>query len=111
MVKKLKLKTPDWVLEGYDSEEDYEKAKPSQVRSDSSVSRARGINEKKKGKIFKLKKCPECKSDEVSVVVGQEAKGMWECRKCKWKGVSIEENELTEEEFMKYLDEKGEEVS
>jgi ribosomal protein L37AE/L43A len=90
MAKKEKLKTPNWVLEGYDSEEAYDKAKGKSV--------------KKKGKTFKLKRCPECGSDNVSVVVEREAKGMWECRKCKWKGTNIKEDELSEEEFMKYLD-------
>ena len=98
---KEKMKTSDWILEGYDSEEEYNKAK--------------GIKNKKiSGKTFKLKRCPKCKSDEVGVVVGgEEGKGSkgWECKKCKWKGNDIKEDELSEEEFMKYLDDKGEEVS
>lgn len=65
----------------------------------------------KKEKTFKLKKCPECSSDNVGVVVGKEKKGMWECHKCKWKGGDIKEEELSDEEFMKYLDGKGEAVS
>ena len=38
-----------------------------------------------------------------------EGKGMgeWECHKCKWKGMDIKDEEITEEEFMKYLDEVG----
>ena len=95
---KEKLKTPDWVLEGYDSEEDYLKSKGK-------------TSKKKKGKTFRLKKCPECKRDNVGVVVERETKGGWECHKCKWKGTNIKEDELSEEELMKYLDEKGEEVS
>jgi len=95
------MKTPDWILEGYDSEGDYDKAK--------------GIKTKeKKGKTFNLRRCPECNSDEVRVVVGgEEGKGSkgWECKKCKWNGKNIKEDELSENEFMKYLDEKGEEVS
>jgi hypothetical protein len=101
---KNKLKTPAWILEGYDSEADYNKAK--------------GISgEKKKGKIFKIRKCPKCGSDNVGLVLsnseveednntGKE----WECKKCRWKGRNIKEEELNEEEFMKYLDEKKEEV-
>jgi|TARA_Y100000031_G_C8043183_1_gene302662 hypothetical protein len=94
------LKTPEWVLEGYDSEETYDKAK--------------GINKKKIiGKSFKIRRCPKCKSDDVGVLLtGKEGNGgEWECHKCKWQGSNIKEDELSEEEFMKYLDEKGEEVS
>ena len=109
------MKTPDWILEGFDSEEEYNKARPQQARSDSSGSRAKGLKIKKKsGKTFKLKRCPKCKSDEVEVIVGgEEGKGSkgWECKKCKWKGNDIKEDELSENEFMKYLDKKGEEVS
>ena len=65
----------------------------------------------KKEKTFKLKKCPECGSDNVGVVVGKEKKGMWECHKCNWIGGNIVEDELRDEEFMKYLDGKGEAVS
>ena len=96
MAKKNKLSTPEWILGGYDSEADYNKAK--------------GISgKKKKGKTFKVKLCPECGSDEVGVAIGEI--GMWECKKCKYKGKEIKEEEFTEEEFMKYLDEKGEEVA
>ena len=92
------MKTPDWVLEGYNSEEEYDKSK--------------GIKSKKKSeKTFKLKKCPKCKSDAVGVIVGQEKKGIWECRKCNWIGKDIKNKELNEQEFMKYLDDKGEGVS
>ena len=101
MAKKKKLSTPDWIKEGYDSPAEYNKAK--------------GIKkEKKTGKIFKIKECPECGSDDVGVVIGgQEGKGSkdWECRKCNWSGKNIVEKELTEDEFMKYLDEKGEDVA
>ena len=73
-------------------------------------------NTKEKGKerTFKLRLCPECKSDKVGVVlVGEErkSKGEWECRKCKWNGKDIDEKELSEDELMKYLDENGEEVA
>jgi len=65
----------------------------------------------KKGKerSFKIRRCPKCNSDNVGVVIGN-TKGEWECHKCKWKGVDIVEEELNEEAFMKYLDDKGEEV-
>ncbi len=96
-----KLKTPDWVLEGYDSEGDYNKKK--------------GIKNKKSGKekTFKIRICPKCGSDEVSVVLGEDegrGNGEWECKKCKWIGTEVKEKQLTENEFMKYLDERGEEV-
>lgn len=84
--KKSKLATPDWILKGEEPPK-----------------------EKKKGKTFKVRRCPECNSDEIGVVIGEV--GSWECRKCSWKGVDVKEDELTEDEFMQYLDEKGEEVA
>lgn len=94
--KKSKVQTPDWVLEGYESKADYEKAK--------------GISSsKKKGKTFKVRRCPECNSDEIRVKIGEV--GVWECPKCNWAGEKAKEDELTEDEFMAYLDEKGEEVA
>lgn len=97
MAKKGKLSTPDWIKEGYDSPEEYAKAK--------------GKKTKKKGgeKTFSVRVCPECSSDDVGVVIGE--KGLWECHKCKYKGYEIDERELTEDEFMKYLDDKGEDVA
>ena len=105
MAKKSKLSTPAWILEGYDSPEEYEKAK--------------GIKGKKKeGKVFKIRECPKCGSDDVGVVLSgsdsEESSGTgkeWECRKCKWKGKNVKEKELGEEEFMEYLDNKGEDVA
>lgn len=104
MPKKKKLETPAWIKEGYDSPAEYNKAK--------------GItNEKKKsGKTFKVRKCPECGSDNVGVIISgsdsEEGGGKeWECRKCSWNGPDINEEELSEDDFMKYLDKKGEEVS
>ena len=129
---KSKLSTPDWIKEGYDSKEEYEKKK--------------GIKGKKKeGKIFKIRKCPKCGSDNVQVVLTGEleseipydspksqikegsdgdellatsskrgqskGKGEWECKKCKWIGANISLHQVSEDEFMKYLDEKGEEVA
>jgi hypothetical protein len=105
MAKKKKLQTPEWILEGYDSEAEYLKSK--------------GVDKKKKaGKTFKIRECPKCNSDDVGVVLSgsdsEESSGTgneWECRKCGWTGENIKEKELTEDEFMKYLDEKGEEVA
>jgi ribosomal protein L37AE/L43A len=65
----------------------------------------------KKEKTFKVRKCPKCDSDEVGVVVGREKKGAWECKKCKWTGKDINESEFSEDEFMKYLDDKGEDIA
>jgi len=87
MTKKSKLKTPDWVLKG--------EKKPK---------------EKKKGKVFKVRLCPSCNSDDVGVVIGGQI-GMWECHKCKHRGSIFPETEMTEDEFMKFLDDKGEEVA
>ena len=64
---------------------------------------------KTKQRTFKIKKCPKCNNKDVGVVIGEN--GVWECKKCKWKGREINEEELNEDEFMKYLDSKGEEVS
>jgi formate dehydrogenase maturation protein FdhE len=87
-----KLATPDWILKG--------KSKPDK--------------KKEKGKTFKLRKCPKCGGTDVNVIIGgEEGKGTrgWECKKCKWNGKNIDEEEVSEDEFMKYLDEKGEEVA
>ena len=72
------------------------------------------IKEKKAGKTFKIRECPKCGSDDVGDVLSgsdsEEGGGNeWECRKCKWTGTDIVRKELTEDELMKYLDEKGEE--
>ena len=104
---KSKLATPDWIKEGFDSPQEYAKSKGSKGGK---VAKKKSSDEK----TFKLRLCPKCKSDNVNVVLtGEEGKGAkeWECKKCKWTGKNIDEKELTEEEFMKYLDSKGEEVS
>jgi len=77
---------------------------------------AKKTKSNKKEKTFKLRRCPECESDDVGVVISGEeskgkSKGQWECHKCNWKGADINEIELSEEEFMKYLDDKGEDIS
>ena len=56
MAKKNKLATPTWILEGFDSEADYNKSKGVKTT-------------KKKGKTFKIRECPECGSDEVGIVL------------------------------------------
>lgn len=106
MAKKSKLSTPEWILEGYDSKEDYEKAKGISGKN------------KKEGKTFKIRVCPKCGSDDVGIVLsGSDSEEEsntgkeWECRKCKWKGANVREKELSEDEFMKYLDERGEDVA
>ncbi len=96
MVKRSKIKTPDWLLDG--------------------SSQNTGENKKKKGKTFKVKMCPSCGSDQVELVLSnsdsEEGGGKeWKCKKCGWVGSEINEKELTEEEFLRYLDEKGEEVA
>jgi ribosomal protein L37AE/L43A len=119
------MKTADWILEGYDSKADYEKARPKkELSSSSSKSQTKGIKKspngddpkvrssgpkKKEGKTFSVRECPKCGSDDVGVVIGE--KGIWECHKCKWTGKDIVEKELTEDELMKHLDSKGEETA
>jgi hypothetical protein len=101
MSKQKKLATPQWILDGYDSKEEYDKAQGKK-------------SSKKSGKIFKIKVCPECDSDDVGVVlVGEEGKSArdWECRSCGWQGEDIVEKELSEEELMEHLDKKGEEIA
>ena len=73
MTKKSKLKTPDWILNGEKEE------KPK----------------KKKGKTFKVRRCPECNSDEIKVKIGEV--GVWKCAKCDFQVKKVNEDELTEE--------------
>lgn len=101
MPKKSKVKTPEWIIQGYSSKEEYEKSKGDGESS----------SKKKNEKTFKYRECPECGSDDVAVAIGEETKGKWKCNACGWEGTNIVEKELTEEEFLKYLDEKGEEVA
>ncbi len=97
--RKKKLETPAWIKEGYDSPEEYEKATGKE------------IIRKKTGKTFKIRECPKCGSDDVEVVVGEEVKGKWRCKKCGWEGMNINIKELNEEEFLEYLDKKGDKIT
>ncbi|MEK6925971.1 MAG: hypothetical protein AABW50_01690 [Nanoarchaeota archaeon] len=94
MAKKSKLQTPQWMLDGYDSEAEYMKD--------------RGISKKKvKGRTFKVRSCPKCGSSDVFVVlIGEEGKRAdnWECKKCKWNGKNVKEEELSEEEFLERME-------
>ncbi len=106
MAKKGKLATPAWILEGYDSPEEYSKAKGKSTPT------------KKQEKTFKIKVCPKCGSDEVAITLSNldfeeesNTGKQWECKKCKWTGSQIKEKQLTEEELMEFLDKKGEEVA
>ena len=65
------------------------------------------VKKQLKEKKFKIKLCPECSSDNVSIVVGKP--GLWECKTCKYVGKTIVEKELSEDEYFEYLDKKGEE--
>ena len=114
---KNKLLTPAWILEGYDSPVEYEKAmqknKSSTSSKQSDDSSTKGKIEIKNVKTFKVRKCPKCGSDEVGVILVGEGKKAdnWECRKCDWEGKDIKEKELIEEEFIKYMNEKREGVA
>ena len=105
-MKKGKLSTPEWILEGYDSPEEYAKAKGKTPPN------------KKEGKVFKIKVCPKCGSEDVAITLSNldseeesNTGKQWECKKCKWNGSNIKDKELTEDELMAYLDKKGEEVA
>ena len=105
-MKKSKLSTPAWILEGYDSPAAYAKAHGQKKP------------EKEKTKTVKIKVCPKCGSDKVGISLSNmdfeeesNTGKQWECKKCKWKGSDIKEKKLTEDELMKYLDEKGEEIA
>ena len=106
MAKKGKLSTPEWILEGYNSPAEYAKAKGKSTPS------------KKEGKVFKIKVCPKCGSDDVAIMLSNldseeesNTGKQWECKKCGWSGSQIKIKELTEDELMAHLDKKGEEVA
>jgi|SRR3989344_602157 len=106
-----KLETPAWIKEGYDSPAEWKKAKG--IKDDKNKGKTfnekedKKVTQKVKSKLYKVKICPKCGSDNVGVVLnGEEGKGSgeWECRKCKWKGVNIEKKELNEDEFLKIME-------
>ena len=103
-----KLKTPDWIIKGYKSKEEYEQAsQKAEPLATSSRSQSKGIKSEKKKKLYKLKVCPKCKSSNVNVVLGgEEGKGSrgWECKACRWKGNNVDEKEMSKEEFIAHLD-------
>jgi len=47
-----------------------------------------------------IKKCPECGSKEIKIIIGK-----WKCPKCGWIGLNIEEEEVNDEEFIKFANE------
>lgn len=98
-MKEGKLKTPEWILKGYKSKEEWERKK--------------GIGDKKiKEKKYKIKICPKCGNTKISVILGgEEGKGSkgWECRKCKWQGQNPGEKGLDEDEFLAHLENINEE--
>jgi len=98
MARKDKLKTPEWILEGYDSKEEFDKKNKKKSSSG------------KKKKIFKIRKCPKCGSENIGVILGLEegkGKGEWKCNDCGWEGKNVVEEELGEEQFLNYLDKKN----
>lgn len=93
-----KLSTPEWVLNGYKSKDEWER-KTGKKKS----------GEKKTGKTYKIKVCPKCESRNVNVIIGgEEGKGVkgWECKKCKWTGKEPSDQEVGEDEFLKIMEEK-----
>jgi len=124
MGKKSKLATPDWIIEGYDSKAEYEKAKgiknekksgktsqESEILGSTEPRAAPTRRQLKSSVGFKIRECPKCGSDDVGIVLSnsdaEDASGTgkeWECRKCKWKGSDIIKKDLTEEELMDYMD-------
>ncbi len=120
MGKKSKISTPEWILEGYDSKEEWEKAKG---RKSASKSASSGQSEKerkikksgkhKKGeKNFTMKKCPQCGSYNIGVVLSgkdieeESSTGKeWECHQCGWKGEDPIREEVSEAELIKLSEE------
>ena len=98
-----KIQTPDWILNGKD--------KPGLKKVITSPEK--NVKAKKQsGKSYRIRQCPKCGSDDVAVVLGKESgvKGEWECKKCGWRGTNIIDKEVSEDEFLEYLDRKGVEV-
>lgn len=66
------------------------------------------MKKNKKERVYKIRECPECKSNSINIIVGKEGrKKDWACKDCSWTGQNVKEKELSEEAFLKYLDEKG----
>ena len=116
--KKSKLTTPAWIIEGYDSKADWEKVQgiSSEKKKDHRSVSSKILNSG--SKTFKVRECPECRSNDVGLVLSNldleeetNTGKQWQCHKCGWKGEDIVKKELTEDEFMKYLDDKGEDVA
>lgn len=101
-----KLSTPDWIREGYDSKSEWEKAHglTPEKKTSSAKKIKKKTPKKSSGKVYKIRKCPECGSAEVSVVLvgkeGQKADN-WQCAKCKWVGRDVQIEEVSEDEFLK----------
>ena len=92
-----KLSTPEWILGGYKSKEEFERKTGKKTTG------------KKEGKTYKVKVCPKCRNRDVSVLLGgEEGRGSrgWECKKCKWQGKTADEQEISEEEFLKLKEQK-----
>jgi transposase-like protein len=64
----------------------------------------------KKEKKYMIRYCPRCKSEDVAMALGERI-GTWECKKCKYKGIDFSEKELSEEEYLDYLDKQGFELN
>jgi len=104
-----KLSTPDWIKEGYDSPQEYNKVNGVKTVTPKKTVDSKGKTVKSGGKTYKVKICPKCSSSDVGVVLrGEEGKRAdeWECRKCKWTGRNISEKELNEDDFLKLMGEK-----
>jgi hypothetical protein len=107
-----KIATPAWITEGYDSPEEYNKAhgivsekKPKKVKSKKKPDKS------KSSRKIKVRECPKCGSDNVGLVLinsdAEEGGGKeWECEDCKWKGEDIRSKEMSEDEFIEYMEKK-----
>jgi len=105
MAKKNKLSTPEWILQGYNSEEEYNKKKGIISKKKPCSGSPKALNSRHK--TFAIKVCPKCGSDDVGIVLKEQGKtDEWECHKCGWRGKDIQEKELSEEEFIKYIESK-----
>lgn len=60
-------------------------------------------------KKYKLKKCPKCGSNSVSVVIGEI--GLWQCMSCTWDGENIETVKVTEKEYLIFSEQKNGEIN